>query len=339
MNIVHILPELDVGGVETHVAGLAEEQLKLGHRVAVVSAGGRMVSRLPEKVSHITMAVDRKNPFTAALCALRLARMARRFGWTVIHAHSRVPAWIGWWASSLSHTCFVVTCHSLYSLNAALFPYRLSDGAVCVSDSVKAHQKNWLPGLTQVIRNGIKKPKAMWTPKRDKNSPLRFLFVGRLTEVKGADFLIPLFASLADLSGWTLDIGGLGPLEKPMKARAAAFGIGGRVRFLGYLHDAEGAMARCDCCLFPSRSEGAGLALMSALAMGVPVLASDVPAFGEIMDKKDLLPLKLGVWNRAVRSFIARGPAAGEAASVRTLSQMAADLDDFYLKAMDCDRI
>lgn len=333
MKIVHILPEFEVGGVETHVLDLSEEQAKMGHSVTVVSAGGPMVSDLSQGVTHITMAVDRKNPFKAAFCAVRLQEMARVFGWDLLHAHSRVPAWIGWRASVMAKRPFVVTCHSLYTLNSALIPYKKSSGAICVSKTVMEHQKAWLPDLAKIIKNGIKKPRYSWNPNLSSSS--KFLFIGRLTEVKGGDFLMDLFGSLKDAKGWTLEIGGVGPLEDSMRAKARKLGISDRVTFSGYLEDVDKAMAGCSCCLFPSRSEGAGLVLMRALAMGVPVMASDIGAFREICAKGDLLPLDLGTWKKAVKSFMAKPKEPLKSSEIYTVSEMAEDIEEFYLEVLE----
>ncbi len=338
MRIAHLLPGLDVGGVETHVVDLASEQARSGHQVTVISGGGRMVSRLSRDVTHITMPVDRKNPFIGGLCALRLVRLARRRKWDVLHAHSRVPAWIAWWTSILSGVPFVVTCHSIYSLNAGLTPYRHADGAVCVSESVMDHQKDWLSGLVQVIRNGIPAPEMEWSSQRREGTPFRFLFVGRLTKVKGADFLISLFSSLSDRYDWVLEVAGEGSLERSLRAEADAAGLNGRVDFLGYRKDVTNLLARCDCCLFPSRSEGAGLVLLSALAMGVPVLASDIPAFGEILPRKNLLPMEIGPWETAILSLLSGGSIHKTPRSFYSLSEMAIDLENIYSKVIDRER-
>ena len=46
MNILQILPELNVGGVETGTLDLARSLVKLGHKAVVVSAGGGLVGEL-----------------------------------------------------------------------------------------------------------------------------------------------------------------------------------------------------------------------------------------------------------------------------------------------------
>ena len=78
MRILHILPELDEGGVERHVLMLSGQQQKEGHKVNVVSAGGKLVSQLAKGVSHIRFPVHRKNPLVGIYCAVRLASLLRK---------------------------------------------------------------------------------------------------------------------------------------------------------------------------------------------------------------------------------------------------------------------
>ena len=78
MKIIHILPELEEGGVERHVLWLTEELSSRGHEVAVMSSGGKMVSRLAPGVKHLALPVDVKNPLTAFFCARKIAYLAAR---------------------------------------------------------------------------------------------------------------------------------------------------------------------------------------------------------------------------------------------------------------------
>ena len=69
MRVMHILPELEEGGVERHVLMLSGQQREEGHEVYVVSAGGKLVSQLAKEVSHIRLPVHIKNPLVGMYCA------------------------------------------------------------------------------------------------------------------------------------------------------------------------------------------------------------------------------------------------------------------------------
>ena len=315
MRIVHLLPEMDEGGVERHVLWLSDAQAKAGHDVLVVSAGGKLAQSLERRPGDenfrgprcLTLPVHRKNPFVGAHCACRLASLVRREGCDILHAHSRVPAWIAWWTSRLAGVPWVVTCHALYSKNAGLYPYRMADGAICVSETVREWMGPFLPANATVIPNGLPAPKARWTMQAAEGRPLRFCFIGRLTRIKGIADIVDAFCGL-DASGWSLDVVGDGPLLRELQERVERAGLKDSIRFHGYREDAEPFYLGCDCFLFPSRSEGAGLTLMTALAMGVPVLASDIPAVREmLLDERQLVrPGDAGAWRTALASVLSR---------------------------------
>ena len=133
MKILHILPELQIGGVERHVIDLANELTARGHQTMIVSAGGRMEEQLYKGVQILHLPVHKKNPFTGYYCARKIARVVREQKFEIIHAHSRVPAWIAMWASRMSGVPYVVTAHVDFATKTRWIykPYRNSDTTIC----------------------------------------------------------------------------------------------------------------------------------------------------------------------------------------------------------------
>ena len=125
MRILHIVPEFEEGGVERYVVQLCEAQTSAGHSVTLATAGGKLEKLLPESVKVLHLPVQRKNIFTGLYSAHKLSLIDGR---DIIHAHSRVPAWIAWRTSDLTKTPFIVTAHAPYSLNLGLLPLRHADG-------------------------------------------------------------------------------------------------------------------------------------------------------------------------------------------------------------------
>lgn len=113
----------------------------------------------------------------------------------------------------------------------------------------------------------------------------RIAFVGRLAEVKGVTVLLDAFASL-DRSDVELVLVGDGHLRSELEARAAELGVAERVRFTGYLSQAEvrGILADTDVFCLPSFAEGVPVVLMEALACGVPVVATRVAGVAELVE-------------------------------------------------------
>ena len=304
MTIIEILPELDIGGVERHVIDLSNELAARGHDVTVISAGGKMQSQLSAAVRHIDMPVHKKNPFTIWACSRKIAALVRREGAQLIHAHSRVPAWIARWAAKGVDVPYVVTAHVVFGNKSPWIyaPYRDAARVICVSNAVREGMKDCFYANTQVVLNGLDEPKVHW---REENleGPVKFLFVGRLSPVKG---LHDALRAMPEDLEWTLDVLGDGPMRAELEEISKERGFTERVTFHGYSDKADDFMARSSCLLFPSYTEGMPLTLARAVQIGIPVIASDIPPVSEMAGgSADLLPPgDLPAWREAIAGFI-----------------------------------
>ena len=77
---------------------------------------------------------------------------------------------------------------------------------------------------------------------------------------------------------------GQGPLEEEMRAEHARLGLAGRVELLGERADAVRVMSGCDAFVLASNNEGLPVAVMEALALGLPVVATAVGGLTEAVD-------------------------------------------------------
>lgn len=324
------------GGVERHVLWLSNELAAMGHDVTVVSAGGKLESKL-DGVEAKRLSVHLKNPFTALYSALVLARAAKREKAEIIHAHSRVPAWIAWWASALSGVPWIVTCHAFYSKNAGLIPYKKAVTLICVSEAVRTFFHDLFPETeSKVVYNGLPQSPHRWSgPKED---PAKFLFVGRLTRKKGILALIEAFSKV-NSGDWTLDILGDGPLYDQIKEMIFTYGLENRVKLHGFCDVPEEWMAKCSCFLFPSLEEGMGLTLMRAVHMGVSVIASDLPAVIELSLSHQALiaPGDVEEWARAINRFLesGKGTAVFDVKKIPSCTEMAKSVEKIYSEAIE----
>jgi len=108
------------------------------------------------------------------------------------------------------------------------------------------------------------------------------LYFGRISSGKGVDRLAAALRA-AD-GGVRLDVVGTGDEASMREARRAFAGLEDRVAWRGPAPDEtlREELGRCRCVVMPSRNEAFGLAMIEALAAGVPVVASDLPALREI---------------------------------------------------------
>jgi len=109
--------------------------------------------------------------------------------------------------------------------------------------------------------------------------------VGHLNRQKGHDVLIEALAHvLRREPAARIVIAGRGPLRKRLEALASDHGVASKVRFAGLVSDVPRLLRAFDLFAFPSRWEGFGIALIEAMAAGLPVVASRTGGITEIVE-------------------------------------------------------
>ncbi len=109
------------------------------------------------------------------------------------------------------------------------------------------------------------------------------LHVGRFHRQKGHDVLLRAFADASSVRPeLRLVLAGQGALEAEMRELARSLDINERVRFVGSVPDPARLYACADIFAFPSRFEAFGLALLEAMAAGLPIIATDAGGIPEV---------------------------------------------------------
>jgi glycosyltransferase involved in cell wall biosynthesis len=113
--------------------------------------------------------------------------------------------------------------------------------------------------------------------------------VGRLTAIKQHDlFLEAVALAAASRPKVVALIAGDGELRRALEEKAAALGIAARVRFLGWRRDLATIYAASDVFLLTSRNEGTPVALIEAMASGIPGVSTDVGGVKDVIPSADL---------------------------------------------------
>jgi glycosyltransferase involved in cell wall biosynthesis len=115
-NILQLLPALNSGGVENEVIKMSKLLQASNYNSFVISNGGNMVGALSSAgVIHATYPVHSKNPVVVLLNIFRLRDYIKNNKIDLVHAHSRIPAWIGYFAVKSTKCKFITTVHGAYS--------------------------------------------------------------------------------------------------------------------------------------------------------------------------------------------------------------------------------
>jgi glycosyltransferase involved in cell wall biosynthesis len=173
---------------------------------------------------------------------------------------------------------------------------------------VQSYLEDLLPRRREIIYNGLFSEEELvalgnsWRGPEDPGEK-RLLFVGRLTEIKGLQVVLDALKGL-DTYPWVLDVLGEGPRQEDYLRKVKQEGWESRVFFHGFRENPGEWMQRSSCLLFPSLQEGMGRVFLEALARGVPVFASRIPALEEMVPGEDLLPPgDSETWRGMLRGF------------------------------------
>ena len=312
LTVLQVLPALESGGVERSTIEMSDALVRAGHRAVVASAGGRLLPALQATGAvHVDLPLGRKSLATLALVR-PLRRLCAEHGVDIVHARSRLPAWIAWRAlqgmPAARRPRLVTTVHGLNSASRYSAVMTRGERVICVSDTVRAYVLHAYPGTDparlRVIPRGIdptafppapspdpvaRARAAAADPRLGGDGPL-LLLPGRGTRLKGhADALALLAALRADGSDARLWMpGARDPLRAAyvaeLEASAAALGIADAVVIAPPTAAIADAYAACDLVLQLSRKpEAFGRTVVEALAVGRPVLGWDHGGVGELL--------------------------------------------------------
>lgn len=311
LTVLQTLPALHSGGVERGTLEIAKALVEAGHRSIVVSHGGPMVEQLVREGSeHILMPVHRKS--LASLFQIRpFRRLLRELKPDIVHARSRIPAWIAWLAlrrmNPATRPRFVTTVHGLYSVSPYSAIMARGEHVILISkavqDYVATHYPFCPPERQTLIYRGADTqdfpyghtPSAEWLTQWQAEQPQlagkRVLaMIGRIAPVKGIEDFLELIAAVAPTHTdiHALVIGGAEPARAAyadtLKVRAETLGISHLVSFIGQRNDVADVLSQCDV-LFSLRTtpEAFGRSTLEPLRMGKPVIGWDAGGAGEIL--------------------------------------------------------
>ena len=139
-----------------------------------------------------------------------------------------------------------------------------------------------------IIESGV--DLSNWQPRSVRNTtrtgPVRFASSGRFVKWKGFQFLIEAFAAVAEQANVALDLIGDGEMRSKLEHKVKKLGLQDIIHFHGWSTREQSAqiISGCDVYVQSSLSEAGGTAIIEALALGLPVVATDWGGPSEIIN-------------------------------------------------------
>ena len=272
MNIVQILPELNTGGVETGVVDLAVRLAKAGHCSIVISNGGELVKQIEaDGVRHYSLPVHSKNPVTALKMIPAVAKILRQEKADIVHARSRVPAIIGYYAARRTGCVFVTTCHGYYSKRMLSFSGVMGWGklVIAISQVIAKHMMDnfGVPyRRIRLIYRGVDLDKFKYRyPEESPKKEFVIGIIGMLSPIKGHTyFLRAVSKAIKSIPRLKVLIVGDAPPEKAkykqeLEDLVRRLGLSRYVEFLGRRSDIPEILSRLDALVLANHLANAAL--------------------------------------------------------------------------------
>ncbi len=356
LTVMQLVPALDAGGVEQSTLEIARALVEAGHRSIVVSAGGRLVPALTAAGSeHVALDIGRKSP-TTLRHVWTLRGLIQRLGVDIVHARSRLPAWIarGALRGLDPRPHFVTSVHGYNSPSRYSRVLAGGDRVICVSrglaDYVRAHYPELPAERLRVVPRGI--DPARFVPSHVPDPAWRAAFAaaypqlagrrllclpGRGTRLKNHAAAVRLLAAVraAGIDAGLLLLGaaesGREAYLAELEALAAQLGVADYLAISAQRSDITDVYAASALILqLSTKPEAFGRTVVEALALGTPVVGYAHGGVGELLDA--LYPA-------------GRVPAGDEVALARTVLDMLQNappvppVRDFTLAAMQAGEL
>lgn len=302
LHCVYYPPE--IGGLESHVAGLAEELVGRGHEVRVVTSRSRPdLARNEEKRGvglERTPLPARTPPGWVAFAVGSIPATLRHAKWAdIVHAQafaSVVPAGIAAerlgrpWLASFHTSHFLMRARRRAWRPALRRLVRWPDFALAASREIADVARDLAPGTrVEALTNGVDTDRFHPPHARTAEPGAPTLIVPRrLFRKNGVEHLVRAVPGIrVRFPGIRVRIVGDGPERARLEALATDLGVAGAIRFEGSVSHDEmpERLARADLAIFPSLMEATSVAALEAMACGLPVVATRVGGLPEIVDE------------------------------------------------------
>jgi len=306
MNILQILPQLNEGGVERGTVDIAKFLVQKGHRAIVISRGGRLVKELKENdVVHYSLSVHEKSIFTIIRMIFKVAKILEKEKVDIIHARSRVPAWIAYFAHRLylnrcakrgifSWSVFITTCHGYYKKHFFSQIMGLGKFVIVISTVIGKHMREnfgvpfyRLRFIPRGVDLNVFKYKE---PRMDLKDGCRVGIIGRITPIKGHMIFLRAMAKVVRvIPKVKIIIAGEVPPEKKgykkeLDLLIRQLGLEPYIEFLGHVDNVAELLHSLDLLVLATTTQEAfGRVIIEAGASGVPIVATQVGGVVDII--------------------------------------------------------
>ena len=299
ITVLQVLPDLNSGGVERGTLEVSKYLVNMGFRSMVISNGGRMVEDLErDKGEHYKVGVGKKNLFII-FSFFKLINFIKKNKIDIIHARSRLPAWVCYLALRLIkknvRPIFITTVHGPYSANYYSSIMTKGDRVIVVSEMIKNYVlKNYKIDKKKIILNyrGVSNESFPYNFKASQNwlrswyedfpqtkNKIILTLPARITRWKGQEDFISMIKGIiinhSNVHGLIVgDEDKKHKFTKELSAKIKKLGLNQNITIIGHRKDIREIMSISKIVFSLSREpEAFGRVSLESLSLGIPVIA------------------------------------------------------------------
>lgn len=295
-NILFITPVFEQGGTEVYVLNISKYLKERGYNVEVVSSGGIREFDLDNNLINHTIISElrTKNIFSFIKSIIKIRKLIKEKSINIIHSSSIYTLVIAKFCTLLldNRVKTVYTMHGgpnrdVEKTNKIILN-KFVDRIIALSEVSKKI----------MISNGVKKEKihVIYNGIEDKyikkklkyNDKFIITTCGRLTEQKGQKFLIDAIKEI-NIDNFELRIIGDGELKKELNNRIIELGLEDKIKILGFKDNVLEYLEESDIFILPSLWEQFPIAILEAMMMQLPIIATSVNGVPEEVGEAGIL--------------------------------------------------
>jgi len=303
MKICHVINSLSGGGAETHLLDLVNAQKDHGHIVTVIATGPdkKNMKSLEEEFTNVSDNVLRLYfPRLFNLYSyIKFFKNLKENKYDIVHTHQPRSDFMFFILKSFTDikTTWIVSIHGKYdtylegniffdqvrklSMPLLVKIWGSSNQIICISQEVEKWLTTYkIKSNISVVNYWISKSKL--ANLEETKEYINIGFMGRVNKNKGIEDLLDVFEDLSK-DRYNLFIAGSGK-EAYLKKLNERYELK-NVNFLGYISNKEEFFSNIDIFVFPSYSEGLGLALLESMSYSKICISRNVAPMNNILNQ------------------------------------------------------
>lgn len=300
MNILQVVSSSRTSGAERHVLILAERLHQRGHNVVVVCPPNDWLPLRLHEVGVPTIEMPMRG-LLSWTAVFKLCRVARKHAIDVIHAHLTRATYLGYFAASLVGVPVISTVHvQPHDVSYRYLP-RCNHWLIAVSNHIRElliarglppHQVYTVHNGSDFVEAALSHPKSALSVRAELGLPSDAELIGLIGRVrlfKGHHILVSAAPAIVQRCprAYFVFVGPSDPaLQQKLWEMASAHGIEERLRFVGVREDVPRLMQAMDVITLPSVTEACSMAIIEAMAMGKPVVATRAGGNPELIEEQ-----------------------------------------------------